>query len=171
VKTKKEKRKDMPEKKPKARNKYVVTAAIGIIIILACAAYYLNQKHATACFSGKCFSLEVARTPDERQYGLMNRESLDPDKGMLFVFEKEGVYPFWMKNTKIPLDQPRKSNSAHQPQYSAVQDKPLSKLRSGKERLVRDRTQRRHRRRGGPFGRGQSHDYVTLVFPRTAANQ
>jgi uncharacterized membrane protein (UPF0127 family) len=104
MKGKKEKRKDKPEKKVKARNRYVVPAIIGLIVILAFAAYYLNQKHATACFSGKCFSLEVARTPEERQYGLMNRENLDPDKGMIFVFDKEGVYPFWMKNTKIPLD-------------------------------------------------------------------
>jgi len=30
------------------------------------------------------------------------REDMDPDRGMLFVFEEEGVYPFWMKNTLIP---------------------------------------------------------------------
>jgi uncharacterized membrane protein (UPF0127 family) len=104
VKTKKEKHKDKPEKKGKARNKYVVFAVVLTIVILTLAVYYVGQKHATACFSGKCFSLEVARTQEERAYGLMNRESLDPDKGMLFVFDKEGVYPFWMKNTKIPLD-------------------------------------------------------------------
>ncbi len=34
----------------------------------------------------------------------MFRESLDADKGMLFIFEEEGEYPFWMKNTLIPLD-------------------------------------------------------------------
>lgn len=34
----------------------------------------------------------------------MNREYLDPDKGMLFLFENEGIYNFWMKNTLIPLD-------------------------------------------------------------------
>ena len=36
--------------------------------------------------------------------GLMFREKMDADKGMLFIFEKEGEYPFWMKNTLIPLD-------------------------------------------------------------------
>jgi uncharacterized membrane protein (UPF0127 family) len=34
----------------------------------------------------------------------MFREDLDPNRGMLFIFEEEGVYPFWMKNTLIPLD-------------------------------------------------------------------
>jgi len=34
----------------------------------------------------------------------MSRESLEPNQGMLFIFEKEGEYPFWMKNTLIPLD-------------------------------------------------------------------
>ena len=36
--------------------------------------------------------------------GLMFRENMDSDRGMLFIFEKEGEYPFWMKNTLIPLD-------------------------------------------------------------------
>ncbi|MCX6815196.1 MAG: DUF192 domain-containing protein, partial [Candidatus Aenigmarchaeota archaeon] len=36
--------------------------------------------------------------------GLMDRNYLASDKGMLFVFANEGVYPFWMKNTLIPLD-------------------------------------------------------------------
>lgn len=40
----------------------------------------------------------------ERSRGLMYREGLDSDKGMLFIFEKEGEYPFWMKNTLISLD-------------------------------------------------------------------
>lgn len=51
-----------------------------------------------------CFQVEIADTILEQQKGLMFRESLDRDGGMLFVFEKEGNYPFWMKNTLIPLD-------------------------------------------------------------------
>ncbi|HIH36825.1 MAG TPA: DUF192 domain-containing protein [Methanocellales archaeon] len=51
-----------------------------------------------------CFYVELAATPDDRTLGLMFREHLDPDKGMLFIFEEEGVRPFWMKNTLTPLD-------------------------------------------------------------------
>ena len=56
------------------------------------------------CFKGNCLLLEVAQTPQELEKGLMYREKLDKDKGMLFVFGKEDIYPFWMKNTLIPLD-------------------------------------------------------------------
>jgi hypothetical protein len=47
---------------------------------------------------------EVADTPEERRVGLMNREYLAPDKGMLFIFENSSVRQFWMKNTLISLD-------------------------------------------------------------------
>jgi uncharacterized membrane protein (UPF0127 family) len=46
---------------------------------------------------------EVAATPGERMLGLMNRPSLAPNAGMLFVFERPGVHCFWMRNTRIPL--------------------------------------------------------------------
>jgi len=47
---------------------------------------------------------EVANTEETRAQGLMYRESLAPGKGMLFLFVQSGFYPFWMKNTLIPLD-------------------------------------------------------------------
>jgi uncharacterized membrane protein (UPF0127 family) len=50
------------------------------------------------------FRVELARTPKEREQGLMYRERLAPDAGMLFVFERSGPLTFWMKNTLIPLD-------------------------------------------------------------------
>ena len=48
--------------------------------------------------------VEVARTPAQREHGLMDRARLDPDAGMLFVFEESARHGFWMKNTLIPLD-------------------------------------------------------------------
>ena len=56
------------------------------------------------CFENKCFNVEIADTSEKRRTGLMNRESLAIDSGMLFTFEKEGSYNSWMKNTLIPLD-------------------------------------------------------------------
>lgn len=55
-------------------------------------------------FENHCFEVEVVTTPQERARGLMFREHLDPDNGMLFIFDWEAVHPFWMKNTLIPLD-------------------------------------------------------------------
>ena len=46
---------------------------------------------------------EVATTPEQRQTGLMNRFSLKPDHGMLFVFERSEPLSFWMRNTFIAL--------------------------------------------------------------------
>jgi uncharacterized protein len=47
---------------------------------------------------------ELAVTDDERARGLMFRERVEADQGMLFVFEEEGLHAFWMKNTLVPLD-------------------------------------------------------------------
>ena len=47
--------------------------------------------------------VEVVATPDQRTTGLMNRFSLQPDHGMLFVFDRPQPLAFWMKNTYIPL--------------------------------------------------------------------
>jgi len=46
---------------------------------------------------------EIARTGDERSKGLMFRKKLPDGEGMLFIFEKDEVLSFWMKNTYIPL--------------------------------------------------------------------
>ena len=48
--------------------------------------------------------VEIADTNEERAKGLMFRESLPENQGMLFVFEQPDRYGFWMKNTLIPLE-------------------------------------------------------------------
>lgn len=50
------------------------------------------------------YKVEVACTEEDRIRGLQGRESLDKDKGMLFVFDEPDTIDFWMKDTKIPLD-------------------------------------------------------------------
>jgi hypothetical protein len=53
---------------------------------------------------GKRFSIEVADDDAERARGLMFRDSMPADHGMLFVHERDEPQAYWMKNTKIPLD-------------------------------------------------------------------
>jgi len=48
--------------------------------------------------------VEIAADDPTREQGLMFRDHLAEDRGMIFLFPKSGVYPFWMKNTLIPLD-------------------------------------------------------------------
>ena len=65
----------------------------------------LGPEIEAAATAGDCeFFLEVANSAEKRQVGLMGRESMGRDRGMLFVFSEERVLGFWMKNTLIPLD-------------------------------------------------------------------
>jgi uncharacterized membrane protein (UPF0127 family) len=50
------------------------------------------------------FTVEVARTPEEQAHGLMDRQSMAPDRGMIFPYTPAQPVAFWMKNTLIPLD-------------------------------------------------------------------
>lgn len=52
----------------------------------------------------KVFQVELAKTETQKYKGLMYRDKLEQNNGMLFIFNKEKIYPFWMKNTLIPLD-------------------------------------------------------------------
>jgi uncharacterized membrane protein (UPF0127 family) len=66
----------------------------------------------TACASGgpsvelggKSFAVEIADTREKQALGLMFRDEMPADKGMLFIFPSEAPRSFWMKNTRIPLD-------------------------------------------------------------------
>jgi uncharacterized membrane protein (UPF0127 family) len=52
----------------------------------------------------KTIHVELAKTHAERQKGLMFRDNLEVDSGMLFIFPAEKILKFWMKDTIIPLD-------------------------------------------------------------------
>jgi hypothetical protein len=62
-----------------------------------------NNKIYEIKINDKSIHAEVVSTQKERMLGLMFREKLDKDHGMLFVFPQEQYLSFWMKNTKIPL--------------------------------------------------------------------
>jgi uncharacterized protein len=49
-------------------------------------------------------TVEIAATSAKIERGLMFREHLPPDDGMLFLMNEERSWPFWMRNTLIPLD-------------------------------------------------------------------
>ena len=71
--------------------------------------YHVNQtstdlSNVSFPESNTSIQVEVADTPQEREKGLMHREELAENRGMLFVFPEEDRRGFWMKNTLIPLD-------------------------------------------------------------------
>jgi uncharacterized membrane protein (UPF0127 family) len=81
----------------------LVALGLGLIPLAACSSSdnRLVVQTAKGEFS---FNVEVVDTPATRQKGLMFRQSLAPDAGMLFDFEREQLTSFWMQNTLIPLD-------------------------------------------------------------------
>ena len=84
----------------------IVLIAFIFLTITAGLIFYLIKKpeQGQICFGNDCFAVEIASRAKDRQKGLMFREDLEKDKGMLFVFKKEGEYSFWMKNVLMPLD-------------------------------------------------------------------
>lgn len=67
-----------------------------------CAASY---RHDTTISIGlNSISAEVAKTDTQREQGLSGRSCIGSDQAMLFVFNKPGYYPFWMKDMKFPID-------------------------------------------------------------------
>lgn len=58
---------------------------------------------ASVAVAGHVVAVEIADEPGERARGLMYRDSLDGESGMLFVYPAPRRLSFWMENTKIPL--------------------------------------------------------------------
>ncbi len=55
-------------------------------------------------FGGDTVRAEMANTPALRSQGLMNRTAVPDGTGMLFVFNSESIWSFWMQNTYVALD-------------------------------------------------------------------
>ena len=53
---------------------------------------------------GKRYSVEIANTEEARERGLMFRDAMAEDHGMIFIHDVQAPQSYWMKNTRIPLD-------------------------------------------------------------------
>jgi len=82
----------------------VLVFVLAVLFLLALNLPKNNSSISKVCFKDSCFKVEVVSAPKEMQNGLMFRDYLEKDRGMLFIFKREDNYPFWMKNTLIPLD-------------------------------------------------------------------
>jgi len=78
------------------------TAAVSccLLLIAGCASATSHWVE----LGGKRYDVEIADTDAERERGLMFRDTLAADRGMLFIHEREAPQAYWMKNTHIPLD-------------------------------------------------------------------
>lgn len=62
------------------------------------------KKNLAVTINGHKFQVTVADSQEEQEIGLSETESLPQNQGMIFLFEKPGFYPFWMKKMKLPID-------------------------------------------------------------------
>ncbi len=112
------KRKKLP-KTPFWKTKKVLIALIPLVVLVLLYFFYIKKstgepewvKEGEVTFISKesrqqlgKIDVEVAMSPAERSQGLMNRTKMEEDNGMLFIFERDEMQSFWMKNTIIPLD-------------------------------------------------------------------
>lgn len=72
-----------------------------LLLIIACTACTASPS---VEIGGKRFSVEIADTQEKLALGLMFRDEMPEDHGMIFLFPNEAPRSFWMKNCRIPLD-------------------------------------------------------------------
>lgn len=77
---------------------------VGLLLVVLLAGCPQNPQPGEIELGGERFLVEVADNDASRAQGLMHRESMPPDQGMLFVWSEDAPRAFWMKNTHIALD-------------------------------------------------------------------
>lgn len=88
----------------------LIIFSVAIVILITAFLFFLfykgESKITEVSFVGKdaIVSAEIAKTPAAMMSGLMYRDLLPENQGMLFVFPIESRQSFWMKNVKFPLD-------------------------------------------------------------------
>jgi uncharacterized membrane protein (UPF0127 family) len=80
---------------------------VGLLIGALAAGYYLYAQPGMTNriqLDGVTLTVELATTPAAQQQGLSDRDSMAADHGMLFVFNQEAEWGFWMHEMRFPLD-------------------------------------------------------------------
>lgn len=83
--------------------KKILSGAYLAIIVFAVSQVQAAGQSVEVELGGKKYRIELALTAEERRRGLMGRESLADDEGMLLVYRHSGDHRIWMKNMLLPL--------------------------------------------------------------------
>jgi len=78
-----------------------------ILLFLTLFSFWHYRSHpltAKVKINDAVLQVELAITAQEKERGLGGRRSLEANHGMLFVYDHQELYPFWMKNMRFPLD-------------------------------------------------------------------
>jgi hypothetical protein len=86
-------------------NKLVIGSLLVLLALAAAVLYSANQHKTThIIISGTILTVELAETPPAQERGLSDRSSLPEDHGMLFVFDRQDYWGFWMIDMRFHLD-------------------------------------------------------------------
>ena len=88
------------------KNSLLVFLIISVIFIIISASFnlFVQNKKPIATINNKTFILDVAKTDEEKTIGLAKYDKLPQNMGMLFPFQVQDYYHFWMKDMKFPID-------------------------------------------------------------------
>ena len=89
-----------------SHRKFILLPVIFLTVISGCSAQVrFDKKELTIAGGNGNVSIiaEIARTDEQRERGYMFREEVKDGEGMLFIFERDQILSFWMKNTQVPL--------------------------------------------------------------------
>jgi uncharacterized membrane protein (UPF0127 family) len=89
---------------PAVHTDWIIAAVLALILALPSYTQADDGLIPIQLPGGAIIHAEIANTMKKRAEGLMYREQLAKDRGMLFTFDQAQPWTFWMKNTKIPLD-------------------------------------------------------------------
>lgn len=82
--------------------KQVLVVVFSLLTLSGCS-WKSIEKAQNVTINSNNYTLEVARTEEERKRGLSNRKTLDEQRGMIFYYDRAKILSFWMKDTLIPL--------------------------------------------------------------------
>jgi len=84
----------------------VIVALVAFVAVSAAVGYYMYSAPKTTQIEldGVTLTVELATTPAAQQQGLSDRDSMPADHGMLFVFNQEAEWGFWMHEMRFSLD-------------------------------------------------------------------
>lgn len=84
--------------------KKVILAFLILIATVIAFGIYQKQSEPSVKIKNHSFKLLIAKTENDKQTGLSKYNNLPQDEAMVFIFDNENIYPFWMKNMKFPID-------------------------------------------------------------------
>jgi uncharacterized membrane protein (UPF0127 family) len=87
---------------PGRRQTFAMRRLILLLTLFVCGS--CTAQDPFVVLKGQKFTVELAETSDKQALGMMFRDELPEDHGMLFVFPVESQRSFWMRNTRVPLD-------------------------------------------------------------------